>query len=75
MIMQIFENYYYFFGFLYYHFYKKKHKIKNKVGIKTTFLLMMQIRKAKNPKQVHFRVGWDESIFLKNKKTTNKHII
>jgi len=25
------------FGFLYYHFFQKKHKIKSKVGIKTAF--------------------------------------
>jgi len=80
MILLILTNKYYdyaviekrkiFFGFLYYHFSRRSTKIKqNKVGIKTTFLLMMKIRKAKSPKQVHFHLGWDERIFfLKSRK-------
>jgi len=34
---------------------------------------MMKIRKAKSPKQVHFRLGWDERIFFLNniKQQTN----
>jgi len=36
---------------------------KNKVGIKTTFLLMMKILKAKSPAQVRFRLGQNERIF------------
>jgi len=35
---------------------------------------MMKIRKAKSPKQVHFRLGWDERIFFEQHKTANKHI-
>jgi len=38
---------------------------KNKVGIKTTFLLMMKILKAKGPTQARFRLGRDERIFWK----------
>ncbi len=65
-----------FFLFFVLPFFQKKHKIKyNKVGIETTFLLMMKIRKAKSPKQVHFRLGWDERIFFEKQKTTNRHII
>ena len=36
---------------------------KNEVGIKTTFLLMMKILKAKIPAQVRFRLGQNERIF------------
>jgi hypothetical protein len=57
-----------FFGFLYYHFSRTKHKIKNKVGIKTTFLLMMKMLKAKSPTPVHFRLGQNERVFLKSSK-------
>jgi len=34
---------------------------------------MMQIHKAKSSKQIHFRLGWDEMIFLKKniKQQTN----
>jgi len=46
----------------------------NKVGIKTTFLLMTKIHKAKSPKQVHFPLGWDERIFFEKHKATYKHI-
>jgi len=35
--------------------------------------LMTKIHKAKSPKQVHFRLGWDERIFFEKQKTTNKH--
>ena len=38
---------------------------KNKVGIKTTFLLMMKILKAKGPTQARLRLGRDEGIFWK----------
>jgi len=41
---------------------------KNKVGIKTTFLLMMEKHEAKSPTQVHFRLRRDERIFLKHMK-------
>jgi len=37
----------------------------NKVGIKTTFLLMMKILKAKSPTQARLRLGRDERIFWK----------
>jgi hypothetical protein len=75
MIMQIFENDFFFWVLLFYHLSrkekKKKAQNKNKVGIRATFL-MMKIHKAKIPKQVHFRLGWDERIFLKNiKQQTN----
>jgi hypothetical protein len=73
MIMQIFEDVWIFFGFLYYHFSRKKHKIKNKVRIKTTFLLMMKILKVKSPTQVHFRLGQNERIFFEKPKATNEH--
>jgi len=32
---------------------------------------MMKIHKAKSPKQIHSRLGWDE--FFEKHKTTNKH--
>jgi len=44
---------------------------KNKVGIKTTFLLMMKTHEAKSPTQVHIRIGRDERIFLKSSKQQN----
>jgi len=34
---------------------------------------MTKVHKAKNPKQVHFRFGWDERIFFEKHKTTKKH--
>jgi hypothetical protein len=46
----------------------EKAQNKIKVGIKTTFLSMMEILKAKSPTQVHFRLGRDERIFLKSSK-------
>jgi len=33
---------------------------------------MMQIQKAKNPKQIHYRYGWDERIFFFEKQENNK---
>ena len=53
----------------------EKAQNKNKVGIKATFLLMMEIHEAKSPTQVNLRLGRDERIFLKNRKQQNKHII
>jgi len=47
---------------------------KNEVGIKTTFLLMMKILKAKSPTQVRFRLGRDKRIFEKHE-VTNKCMI
>jgi len=47
---------------------------KNKVGIKTTFLLMMKILKAKSPTQVCFRLGGTKGYFEKHE-VTNKCII
>ena len=48
MIMQTLRKNIYIFWFFVLPFFQKKHKIKyNKVGIETTFLLMMKIRKAK----------------------------
>jgi len=44
------------FGFLYYHFFQKKHKIKQSRD-RDDLSLMMKIHKAKSPKQVHFRLG------------------
>jgi len=38
-------------------------KNKNKVGIKTTFLLMMEKHEAKSPAQIRFRLGQNERIF------------
>jgi hypothetical protein len=49
-------------------------KAQNKAGIKTTFLSVMEILKAKSPTQVHFHLGRDERIFEKQQ-TTNKRII
>jgi hypothetical protein len=66
MIMQIFENDY-IFGFLYYHFSKKKAQDKMKVGIKTTSLLMVENIWSKSPTQVYFHLGRDERIFWKAK--------
>lgn len=57
-----------FFGFLYLPFFQEKAQNKSKVGIKTTFLLMMTILKAKSPTPVHFHLGRDERIFLKSEK-------
>ena len=52
------------FGFFVLPFFQKKTQNKNKVGIKTTFLLMMKMYEAKIPTQVHFRLGRDERIFF-----------
>jgi len=41
----------------------EKAQNKNKGGIKTTFLLMMKILKAKGPTQARLRLGRDERIF------------
>ena len=35
--------------------------------------LMVKIHKAKNPKQVHFCLGWDERIFFEKHKATHEH--
>jgi hypothetical protein len=63
MIMQIFENDFIFWFFVL-PFFPEKAQSKNKVGIKTTFLLMMTMQEAKCPTQVHFRLGWNERIFF-----------
>jgi len=62
------------FGFFVLPFFQKKTQNKNKVGIKTTFLLMMEMHEAKIPTQVHFRLGQDERVFFffEKQKTTNK---
>jgi len=36
----------------------------NKVAIKTTFILMMKILKARSPTQIRFRLGRDKRIFF-----------
>jgi len=65
MIMRTLKKRKLYFWFFVLPFFQKKHKITyNKVGIETTFLLMMKIRKAKSPKQIHFHLGWDERIFF-----------
>jgi hypothetical protein len=53
----------------------EKAQNKIKAGIKTTFLLMMTILKAKIPTQVHIRLGRDERIFFEKQQTINKRII
>jgi len=53
-----------FFGFFVLPFFQKKHRNKNKVAIKATFILMMKILKARSPTQIHFRLGRDERIFF-----------
>jgi len=55
-----------FFGFLYYHF--SGISTKETVGIETTFYQRWKILEAKNPTQVHFRLGCDERTFLKSSK-------
>jgi len=50
---------FFFFGFLYYHFFKKAQN-KNKARIEMTFSLMTKIHKAKSPKQFHFHLGRGE---------------
>jgi len=67
-----------FFGFLYYHFFQKKNKIKQGRD-RDNLSLMMKRHKAKSLKQVHFRLGWDERIFFyfyffEKHKAANKHI-
>jgi len=60
MIMQIFEEFFWFFVLP---FFQNKHKIKTKLGSKRPFLLMMKILKARSPTQVRFRLGQDKRIF------------
>jgi len=52
------------FWFVVLPFFQKKHKIKNKVAIKATFILMMKILKARSPTQIRFRLGRDKRIFF-----------
>ena len=52
-----------FFGFFVSPFFPEEAQNENKVGIKTTFLLMMKILKAKGPTQARLRLRRDESIF------------
>jgi len=39
----------------------------NKVAIKTTFILMMKILKARSPTQIRFRLGRDKRIFFEKR--------
>jgi len=63
------------FRFFFITIFPEKAQNKNKVGIKTKFLLMMEMHEAKSPKQVHFHLRRDKRIFFRKHKTTNKHII
>jgi len=64
----------YIFWFFVLPLFQKKHKIKyNKVGIVTTFLLMMKIRKAKALNKFTSVSGGTKGFFKKKHKTTNKH--
>jgi len=65
MIMQIFENDYIFWFFVL-PFFQNKAQNKNKVGIKTTFLLMMKILKAKALHKFTVVSGRTKGYFLKN---------
>jgi len=63
--MQVFENDWNFFLVFCITIFPEQAQNKNKVGIKTTFLLMMRILKAKGPTQARLRLGRDERIFWK----------
>jgi len=63
MIMQILKLKKNFWVFFCITIFPEEAQNKNKVGIKTTFLLMMKILKAKSPTQVRLRLGRDERIF------------
>jgi hypothetical protein len=54
---------------------EKSKKIKNKVGITMTFLLMTTILKAKSTTQVHFRLGQNERIPFEKTKTNKQTLI
>jgi len=62
--MQTFGNDY-SFRFFCITIFPEKAQNKNKVGIKTTFLLMMEIHEAKIPTQVHFRLRRKRFFFEK----------
>ena len=63
MIMQILKLKKNFLGFFCITIFPEEAQNENKVGIKTTFLLMTEKHEAKSPTQVRLRLGRDERIF------------
>jgi hypothetical protein len=58
----------FFFWFFVLPFFQKKHKIKQSRDQDDLFINDEKTHEAKSPKQVHFRLGRDERMFLKSEK-------
>jgi len=54
-----------FFWFFVLPFFPEKAQNKNQSQDQDDLSLMTKIHKAKSPKQIHFRLRWDERIFFK----------